>query len=28
MTINQFVYGVIVPEWLEEEEWKRYNSKA
>jgi len=28
MTINQFVYGVIVPEWLEEKEWKRYNSKA
>jgi hypothetical protein len=28
MTINQFVYGVVVPEWLEEREWKRYNSKA
>lgn len=28
MTINQFVYSVIVPEWLKQREWRQYTSKT
>ncbi len=28
MTINQFVYDVIVPEWLKQREWRQYTSKT